>query len=289
MVYSALGGMGAAVCCHPLDTMRVSMQVSEVKRSSVGTLKHLVRTSGVGGLYNGITAAFLRQWTYGACRVGIYSWLLAKDKAASGGVNPSLGKKMAMGTLSGGIGSFVGTPSELALVRMTADSRLPVEERRGYTSVVNCLTRIAKEEGLPNLWKGSLVTIIRASVLSAVMLGSSSEIKVQLPHYSGGKLGVNDNSTFMIATVVGSFFSTAASQPFDVVKSRIQNMPAPKPGEDPIYKNMVHCARTLVLKEGPISLMKGFTPSFIKIAPYQVISLFITERITQMLTGTSAI
>jgi hypothetical protein len=33
--------------------------------------------------------------------------------------------KLLMGCTSGGIGSFIGTPSELALVRLTADSKLP--------------------------------------------------------------------------------------------------------------------------------------------------------------------
>ena len=36
-----------------------------------------------------------------------------------------------MGMASGGIGSLVGTPAEVALVRMTADGKLPVEQRRG--------------------------------------------------------------------------------------------------------------------------------------------------------------
>lgn len=54
---------------------------------------------------------------------------------------------MGMGMTAGAVGSFVGNPSELILIRMTADGRLPVAERRNYTGFFNALFRIAREEG----------------------------------------------------------------------------------------------------------------------------------------------
>lgn len=60
---------------------------------------------------------------------------------------PNLLASMAMGMTAGAIGSFVGNPSELILIRMTADGRLPVAERRNYTGFFNALFRIAREEG----------------------------------------------------------------------------------------------------------------------------------------------
>ena len=39
-----------------------------------------------------------------------------------------------MGIVSGGIGAICGNPADVALVRMTVDNRLPVEQRRNYTS-----------------------------------------------------------------------------------------------------------------------------------------------------------
>lgn len=54
---------------------------------------------------------------------------------------------MAMGMMAGAVGSFVGNPCELILIRMTADGRLPVAERRNYTHFFNAFARIAKEEG----------------------------------------------------------------------------------------------------------------------------------------------
>ena len=56
---------------------------------------------------------------------------------------------------AGACGAFVGTPAEVALIRMTADGRLPVAERRGYTSAFNALSRMTTEEGILTLWRVS--------------------------------------------------------------------------------------------------------------------------------------
>ena len=47
--------------------------------------------------------------------------------------------------IAGFIGSLVGNPADLALIRMQADARLPHAERRNYTNVINAFTRISKE------------------------------------------------------------------------------------------------------------------------------------------------
>lgn len=54
---------------------------------------------------------------------------------------------------AGAVGSFVGNPTEVALIRMTSDGRLPLAERRNYRNVFNALGRIYKEEGILTLWR----------------------------------------------------------------------------------------------------------------------------------------
>lgn len=54
---------------------------------------------------------------------------------------------IAMGATAGAAGALIGTPAEVALIRMTADGRLPEAERRNYRGVSNALMRITSEEG----------------------------------------------------------------------------------------------------------------------------------------------
>ena len=67
---------------------------------------------------------------------------------------------------AGAIGSFIGNPCDLSLVRMQADSTLPPAERRNYKHVFDAFGRIVKEEGVTSLWNGSTPTIARAMALN---------------------------------------------------------------------------------------------------------------------------
>jgi len=85
--------------------------------------------------------------------------------------------KLGIALVSGVTGAAVGTPAEVALIRMTSDAQLPVAERRGYTSVFNALARIAKEEGIATWWRGCIATMGRAAVVNMAQLASYSQAK----------------------------------------------------------------------------------------------------------------
>lgn len=84
--------------------------------------------------------------------------------------------KASFGMAAGVCGAFVGTPAEVALIRMTSDGKLPVAERRNYTNVFNALYRIVKEEGIITLWRGAVPTMGRAMVVNAAQLASYSQV-----------------------------------------------------------------------------------------------------------------
>jgi solute carrier family 25 oxoglutarate transporter 11 len=86
---------------------------------------------------------------------------------------------------AGLIASFIGNPADLALIRMQADSALPLAERRNYTNVVNAFSRIAKEEGVTTLWRGSVTTMVRATFLNLGMLAPYDEAKERLNQWRG--------------------------------------------------------------------------------------------------------
>jgi solute carrier family 25 oxoglutarate transporter 11 len=205
---------------------------------------------GPSAFYEGITAAYLRQWTYGSCRLGMYSFALDYvTKAKAKGESVSFLEKIGMGCVSGGIGSFIGNPAELALVRMGGDGRLPLEERRNYKNVLECIYRTAKDEGLPALWRGAAPTVIRACLLSSSTLAVYSEAKARLPEQFP-VLKRTELGTMFAGTLVSSLVANVIVNPFDVVKSRIQSM-AIVPGQPPMYSGMADCFAQGLKKEGP--------------------------------------
>eukprot|EP00980_Cylindrotheca_fusiformis_P005366 scaffold1142_cov66-Cylindrotheca_fusiformis.AAC.2 len=298
MVIAAFAGMGAATLCHPLDVIRVQMQTGGTAyKNPLDCATQVYQKNGLKkGLYAGISAAYLRQWLYGSCRIGIYAFLLERaqqDNIANGLPKNqiALSARLLMGMTSGGIGSFVGTPSELALVRMSNDSKLPDKQKRNYKSVIECVTRIAKEEGITKLWTGAQVTVIRAMLLSACALAFTSEIKLRLT--GTGIFGETGQlyggiPLLFCATLVSSFIANIVSNPFDVVKSRMQNQQTETDGTKQ-YANMIDCFAKIIGEEGVPRLWSGFVPAFVKLAPYTVISLILTEKITMAVTGKAAL
>lgn len=72
---------------------------------------------------------------------GIFSELTRIAKESNNGQNIPLWQKAACGLAAGGLGALVGTPADLTLIRMQADSTLPVEQRRNYKGVGDAMVR----------------------------------------------------------------------------------------------------------------------------------------------------
>ena len=169
---------------------------------------------------------------------------------------------------------------QVCLVRMAADSKKPLAEQRGYTSVPNAIKRIAAEEGVAALYAGAGATVARAMLLNAGQLAVYSQAKETLAEKSAGKL--SGIPLMLTASLFSAFAAVGMSSPADVIKSRMQNM---KPGE---YTSMADCFKKTVAGEGPSALYKGFGPSMIKLAPHTVISFLILDNLTKLYTGKEA-
>jgi len=279
----AVAGICTTFITHPLDVIRVQMQVAEgtegaAARGSIGTTMNIVKNQGALGLYEGISAAWLRQVLYGSFRLGVFSYLLDFQKRAAGPDNPPpFWQKVLMGTAAGCIGGVTGNPAELALVRMGADASLPEAERRNYKSSIDCCIRVAREEGPLALWRGVLPTVFRAGTLAGSLMATASELKIKVAAWTGW--AQSSVKTLFVATFAASFVANIFSTPFDVVKSRIQQ----QVGNE--YSGMVDCARKSVAREGVGVLWRGFTPAFVKLAPYSIISITLFEKFTVLYTG----
>lgn len=268
--------MGATLVVQPLDLVKNRMQLSGTTgkkeyRSSMHALTSIMKNEGVFAVYNGLSAGLLRQATYTTTRLGTYAFLLErfteKDKPLS------FGMKAVLGMTAGGIGSFVGTPAEIALIRMTGDGRLPVEQRRNYTGVVNALTRITKEEGVLTLWRGCTPTVLRAMVVNAAQLATYSQAKQAL--LASGKVQDGIFCHFL-ASMISGLATTIASMPVDIAKTRIQSMKVID--GKPEYKNAFDVWGKVIKNEGIFALWKGFTPYYMRLGPHTVLTFIILEQ-----------
>lgn len=86
-------------------------------------------------------------------------------------------QKAGAGLAAGGLGALVGSPADLSLIRMQADSTLPEAQKRHYKGVGDALTRIVKDEGAIGLFRGAGPTVTRAMALNMGMLASNDQVR----------------------------------------------------------------------------------------------------------------
>ena len=181
----------------------------------------------------------MRQAVYGTARLGLFFTFNDMLKERKGGDNPQLSvfEKVAASFSAGGIGSFIGTPFDVCLVRMQGDMTLPPEQRRNYKHVFDALRRIPKEEGITGLWKGAAPTMARAIALNIGMMVSFEEAKERLRKLIGkGKLQL------LIASAISGVFTALFSLPFDNMKTKLQKMKQRPDGTYP-YKGLGDCLK----------------------------------------------
>ena len=155
-----------------MDMIKVRSQLGSEGGKNTGVLsvaREIAAEGGAKGFYKGIDSAILRQVFYGTARLGLYFNLSQYWKRQNNGGNLTTIQKAGSAMTAGAIGSFVGNPCDLALVRLQADATLPPEQRRHYKHVGDAFMRITKEEGVTSLWKGALPTMMRAMALNTFM------------------------------------------------------------------------------------------------------------------------
>lgn len=236
----------------------------------------ILRSEGAAALFSGVSATVLRQCLYSTTRMGLYDILKKKWSPNGDGASLPLHRKIAAGLAAGGIGAAVGNPADVAMVRMQADGRLPLAERRNYRSVGDAILRMVRQEGVKSLWTGSTLTVNRAMIVTAAQLATYDQAKEAIVRWRGGE-GGDSLTTHVAASFTAGIVAAAASNPVDVVKTRVMNM---KKGD---YEGAVDCAVKTVRKEGAMALYKGFVPTVCRQGPFTVVLFVTLEQVRKLL------
>jgi solute carrier family 25 oxoglutarate transporter 11 len=279
----------ASVIIHPIDLAKVRMQLygqlnpGKPIPSFPSIIKSIVTRDGPLSVYKGVDAAIGRQRVYGTARIGLHRTFSDKLVELNDGKPISFLQKTLSGMLSGSIAVCIGTPFDIALVRLQSDGMAEPQDRRNYKNVFDALLRTSKEEGVGALYKGLLPNILRGMSMNVGMLACYDQAKEVVaallndPMTNGPSL-----PTRLGASATAGFTAALFSLPFDVMKSRLMAMkPNPLTGEMP-YKGVVDCAVQMAKNEGPRSFFSGFSAYYGRCAPHAMIILLSIESITNL-------
>ncbi|KAK3315361.1 mitochondrial carrier domain-containing protein [Apodospora peruviana] len=256
----------AACVTHPLDLVKVRLQMrtGDMPKSMSSTVVHIVKHSGVRGLYNGLSASLLRQLTYSTTRFGIYEEL--KDHFTTGTAPPSFGLLIAMASASGFVGGFAGNAADVLNVRMQHDAALPPAQRRNYSNALEGLVRMARQEGIGSWFRGIWPNSMRAAAMTASQLASYDIFKQTLIKLTP----MEDNlATHFTASFMAGVAAATVTSPIDVIKTRV--MSASGKSSIPKLLGEIYAA------EGLRWMFKGWVPSFLRLGPQTICTFLFLE------------
>lgn len=81
--------------------------------------------------------------------------------------------------------------------------------------------------------------------------------------------------------MVAGFTSAFFSLPFDMLKSRMQDMKPDARGKLP-YHNLAECARTIFKNDGLVAFWTGFSSYYMRCAPHAMIVLISIEQVSKL-------
>ena len=120
--------------------------------SFVTIISTSVKNDGIGAIYKGVDAAIGRQMVYGTARIGLHRTFSDKLVSWNNGNPISFAQKTASGMLSGSIAVCIGTPFDIALVRLQADGMADPKDRRNYKNVFDVS------------WIGLMIEVVKGGI-----------------------------------------------------------------------------------------------------------------------------
>ncbi|KAI8925334.1 mitochondrial carrier domain-containing protein [Entophlyctis helioformis] len=333
---AAGGGAGAvsAIITCPLDMLKIRLQndqpvqasaqhsaqhsasasasASASRPASSTTATRLVSiwaTEGITGLYRGVgatAAGYLPTW---AIYFSVYEW--AKDALQDllGLSQQTTLVHILAASQAGAISTLVTNPLWVVRTRIMTQPRIPAPDSPYYyTSVLNALSTIYRQEGWIALYKG----------LGPSLVGVS-HVAIQFPLYERLKIVLQDEngkvsgSWILFASAASKMAASSATYPHEVIRTRLQTQltrnrksPAtpssssdlralfmtppsahPPAAEEshrmPKYRGLLQSARVILREEGVYGFYSGFGTSLVRTVPASALTIWTYELLSAWL------
>ncbi|KAI1185471.1 mitochondrial carrier [Nemania serpens] len=276
-------GMMEALVCHPLDTIKVRMQLSRrarqpgaPKRGFIKTGAEIVRRETPLGLYKGLGAVLTGIVPKMAIR--FTSFEAYKQLLADKSTGTISGSGTFVAGLAAGVTEAVAvvTPMEVIKIRLQAQHHSmadPLDVPK-YRNAAHALYTVVKEEGAGALYRGVSLTALRQGSNQAVNFTAYSYFKEALLRRQPDNANLPSWQTTLIGLVSGAM-GPLSNAPIDTIKTRLQKTPA-EPGVSAL-KRITAIAGDMFRQEGFHAFYKGITPRIMRVAPGQAVTFTVYE------------
>ncbi|XP_067840596.1 mitochondrial uncoupling protein 4 isoform X2 [Heptranchias perlo] len=273
-VLTACAASVAETVTYPLDLTKTRLQIqgeavcrhhrggktAKPYRGMIQTAAGIVKEEGLFKLWQGVTPAIYRHIVYSGVRMVAYEQLrdsvLRKDED---GYFP-LWKAVIGGMLSGAIGQFFASPTDLVKIQMQMEGKRRLEGKAPRVhGVYHAFVKILSEGGIRGLWAGWIPNVQRAALVSLGDLTTYDTVK----HFLLRNTALKDSSLCHgLSSICSGLVAATMGTPADVIKSRIMNQTRDKRGRGLLYTSTIDCLMQTIKREGLLSLYKGFLPTW---------------------------
>jgi solute carrier family 25 carnitine/acylcarnitine transporter 20/29 len=295
------GGAAGIFVGHPMDTVRVRLQVHSTPMTDAFKHEHLahlvnqqngsntfsfssifrgtVKKEGLLSLYRGMSAPLLGEMANNCVLFGVYGGYLKPLVTNSHFARthlPEWGSDFLSGALAGLCISFIVQPSELIKIRLQVNTQGLHELQEGKRGFWDCAKHVYMKQG--GIWRGLFsgysATLVRELSFNGVYFASYEANKRFFRNYYGIDQG--HESVIMVLTS-GGIAGTVAwgmTYPTDVVKSVMQ---ADESNNKMTLRQAYrHCHRHN-------TLWRGLVPTLVRAYPVNAVTFLFYELVSRAL------
>jgi solute carrier family 25 (mitochondrial thiamine pyrophosphate transporter), member 19 len=277
----------------PLDVVKIRLQLQThspsdplshprhpqggpVYKGTLGTLKQILQSEGVTGLWKGNIPAEGLYITYGAIQFGSYrniSHLLSLIPREYRIRNNEHAMTFISGAGAGTIATTLTYPLDLLRTRFAAQGN-----DRIYASILTSLHEIKQSEGYPGFFRGVGAAVGQIIPYMGLFFTSYEALKLPLANWN-----LPFGSSDAMAGLLASLFSKTAVYPLDTVRKRLQVQGPTRARyvhrNIPLYQGgVLKTVAAIVQKEGIRGCYRGLTVSLVKAAPASAVTMWTFER-----------
>lgn len=281
-------GLFEALCCHPLDTIKVRMQLYRRTSANAGVKPPGFIKTGLGiaaketpmALYKGLGAVVIGIVPKMGIRFSSYEFYKRQlaDKE---------GKNSTLTTFISGVGAgvteacLVVNPMEVVKIRLQAQHHSmsdPLDIPK-YRNALHAGYLIVREEGFKTLYRGVTLTAARQATNQGVNFTVYSKIKERLQEYQ--QLEVLPSWQTSLVGLLSGALGPLSNAPLDTIKTRMQRETGVT-NESGVAR-ILRISKRLIQEEGMRALYKGITLRIMRVAPGQAVTFTVYELMKDVL------
>lgn len=270
VVLSGVASIISVNFIHPIELVKTRIQVTGL--SVTVTVRRLIHSEGHRALYKGIQAAWLREGSYTALKMGMYAPVRDFIAGFDGsGRSATPGEMFVAGCVTGALGSATSNPFDVLKTMQMAN------EGVNAPSLPSLARKLVSEEGAGGLYRGILANVSRATVNNGVKFAAYDISKQSVQDLIGWER--DDSRNYLLSSMISSFCMAVAIAPLDMMRTKLMNQPVDGKAikNQQVYKGFYDCFTRIMKKHGPLAFYRGFVPLYTRMLPATILQLGIFE------------